>query len=226
MPIKDIINAMEPSFESNLPSRKVENQIEEKRVKEGVDFVFEENPELATIGTKEQYSSYLETIFPDSQIKDIVYHGTDSEKFEEFDKSRSGSGSRNTINTQDIFFIKYSEATRTFGKNLVSALINLREPNTIPLPEFNRNWSDKELYESQRKGDGIIGIEEKTPEQYYQEALAEYDNDPNDRFARKPNAPSDFIEEQLSTTYVVYNPEQIHILGSQKDIENFKNFVS
>lgn len=34
------------------------------------------NTELNTIGTEEQYSQYLNTIFPDSKIKDIVYHGS------------------------------------------------------------------------------------------------------------------------------------------------------
>lgn len=32
-------------------------------------------------------------------------------------------------------------------------------------------------------------------------------------------------EEQLSTTYVVFEPEQIHILGSQADIQGFKDFI-
>ena len=50
-------------------------------VKPGVAEIFQENPELASIGTQEQYSAYLNTIFPDSQVKDIVYHAS-SEKFE------------------------------------------------------------------------------------------------------------------------------------------------
>ena len=42
--------------------------------KEGVNFVFEQNPELAKIGTPEQYSEYLDTIFPESKVKNIVWH--------------------------------------------------------------------------------------------------------------------------------------------------------
>jgi hypothetical protein len=52
-------------------------------IKEGVEDLFESNPELATIGTPEQYSQYLDTIFPDSKVKDIVYHGSDK-KFDNF----------------------------------------------------------------------------------------------------------------------------------------------
>jgi hypothetical protein len=47
-------------------------------VKPGVQSVFDSNPELASIGTPQQYSAYLDSIFPDSKVKDIVYHGTDS----------------------------------------------------------------------------------------------------------------------------------------------------
>lgn len=53
---------------------------------ESIKTVFEQNPELATIGTPEQYSQYLDTIFPDSKVKDIVYHGTTA-TFDTFDKS-------------------------------------------------------------------------------------------------------------------------------------------
>lgn len=41
------------------------------KVKEGVDFVFEQNPELVSIGTQEQYSQYFDTIFPESKVKEI-----------------------------------------------------------------------------------------------------------------------------------------------------------
>ena len=58
-------------------------------VKPGVSEVFEANPELTSIGTPAQYSQYLESIFPESQVKDIVYHGTLPEnKFEKFDKQK------------------------------------------------------------------------------------------------------------------------------------------
>jgi hypothetical protein len=43
--------------------------------KEGVSELFDSTPELASIGTPQQYSAYLDTIFPDSKVKDIVYRG-------------------------------------------------------------------------------------------------------------------------------------------------------
>lgn len=44
---------------------------EEKTIKSGVSELFESNPELSKIGTVEQYSQYLDTIFPDSKVKEI-----------------------------------------------------------------------------------------------------------------------------------------------------------
>ena len=47
-------------------------------VKPGVEELFESNPELANIGTQQQYSAYLNTIFPDSKVKGIVYRGSEN----------------------------------------------------------------------------------------------------------------------------------------------------
>ncbi len=59
---------------SNQESNKEITLTEEQS--KAIDYVFNENPELANIGTIEQYSQYLDTIFPDSKVKDIVYHGS------------------------------------------------------------------------------------------------------------------------------------------------------
>ena len=53
-------------------------------IKPGVPELFESYPELAQIGTAEQYSQWLDSgVFPDRQVKDILYHGTDKE-FDDF----------------------------------------------------------------------------------------------------------------------------------------------
>ncbi|HPF82928.1 MAG TPA: hypothetical protein PLV83_02010 [Bacilli bacterium] len=45
-------------------------------IKEGVSKLFESNPELANIGTQEQYSKYLDTIFPD-YINNFAYEAVE-----------------------------------------------------------------------------------------------------------------------------------------------------
>lgn len=46
-----------------------------EQVKDGVSALFEQNPEFSRIGSQEEYSNYLSSIFPESQVKDIVYRG-------------------------------------------------------------------------------------------------------------------------------------------------------
>ena len=56
-----------PAKYYNLPST---------QIKLGVEELFNENTELASVGTPQQYSAYLDNIFPESTVKDIVYHGS------------------------------------------------------------------------------------------------------------------------------------------------------
>jgi len=63
-----------------------------KRKMEGIDYVFSQSPELASIGSKAQYLQYLSTIFPNSKVRDIVYHGTVYNILnKKFDISRAGN---------------------------------------------------------------------------------------------------------------------------------------
>jgi len=96
-------------FDSKQNMNKKENKIEKSQIKEGIDFVFEQNPELAQIGTKEQYSKYLEYIFPESKVKDIVYHGTKT--FNSLSKngfSRDFSGKSNRGDKSGKFYFTNS----------------------------------------------------------------------------------------------------------------------
>ena len=72
----------------------VRNELRPKQtqegVKEGVQELFDSNPELAKIGTAVQYSKYLKTVFPSSTVKDILYHGT-YQDFDQFSKEKLGN---------------------------------------------------------------------------------------------------------------------------------------
>jgi hypothetical protein len=61
-------------------------------VKEGVSELFESNPELANVGTPQQYSEWLNYLttqgeLTGTQATKILYHGT-YENFEEFDEEK------------------------------------------------------------------------------------------------------------------------------------------
>ena len=145
-------------------------------VKKGVDNIFKDTVELSKIGTKEQYSEYLDTIFPDSKVKDVVYHGTS-------DKNVLNRFIENPI--KGLFVGTYElakEYARGRNKTVFPLLINSKEIDNV----------SEEVIMQGKKQDGDT----------LQYSETDY------------------------TEYVVFKPEQIHILGSKKDIQGFKDFVS
>jgi len=105
-----------------------------KNSREGIDFVFEQNPNLARIGTKEQYQKYLKTIFPESKVQDIVYHASPN-KIEKFREKMFGT------------YFSYSPIQGTFGDVVNSALLNLKSPLIKPKPEDSTE--EKVIYDKE-----------------------------------------------------------------------------
>jgi len=92
-PLNDIIVGKVGYFDGKneiVNDEKFDENYNLNKIKSGVEELFDSNPELANIGTAEQYSQYLDTIFPDSQVKDIVYHGSKNKLQEnKFDLSKA-----------------------------------------------------------------------------------------------------------------------------------------
>jgi len=124
---------------------------------------------------QQQYSQYLDTIFPESKVKDIVYHGTKGKKFDKFISSETGEFGRG------VYFGNYQTALENTDK--------LDDFTLEPITGFDKNKiipaviNTQNIYKRDLGGNGI------------------------------------------RNEYVV-EPEQIHILGSQKDIKGFKEFVA
>ena len=186
-------------YETNQGSHRIrvaKPVLESQNEKEGVSEVFENTPELAKISTQEQYSQYLDTIFPDSKVKDIVHHGS-NQKFDEFKKNQKG---RNLSGGRAFYFTTDIEKSENYSKNedsedinnIYHVLLDVKSPNS-ELVESGQIMTEEEIKSRKRQGyDGLLLEDED----------------------------SDYIEE-----YVVFEPEQIHILGSKQDIEGFKQFV-
>lgn len=165
-------------------------------IKPGVSELFEQNPELATIGTQEQYSQYLDTIFPDSQVKDIVYHGTPY-KFDNFNKEFKKVEEREIPNTaKAYFFTQDLKRVKDYGENIKNVLLNINNP--LNFRTVNRD--EARLISDITKEKAI-------------------------NYAYK-NIDSVIANYQFYIDYIVFEPEQIHILGNKQDIQGFKDFVS
>jgi len=151
-------------------------------IKPGVSEVFNGNLELSSIGTPQQYSQYLDTIFPDSKVKDIVYHKTESYKDNSltFDKFKRGE--------YGYAYYFTTQPKNLFNDNVVTGkyfpfLLDIKNP--LETTEMNIN-----LKNPHSKEDSWI-----------------------------------IDKGSKNGWYVVFEPEQIHILGSKQDIERFKKFV-
>lgn len=169
-----------------------------KRKMEGIDYVFSQSPELASIGSKAQYLQYLSTIFKTSKIKDIVYH-VGYNNIEKFIKRENGiyftdnlDYAKNLIIEKiksDSLYAGVEITTEEAEKQLKKYIVILNSKNILKIPKVNSQII-KDL--NKENFDTIKGVEDKS---------------------------------QNIESYVVFEPEQIHLLGGKNDIEGFKEFV-
>ncbi|MCE9585207.1 hypothetical protein K8Q94_01110 [Candidatus Nomurabacteria bacterium] len=159
-----------------LSKENKKNETEKPKIKEGVDFVFEDNLGLSRIGTKEQYSEYLDTIFPDSTIHDVFYRG-DNIKFSLPTDSHTG-----------VYLTLDRNYAFRYGNKVITAVIETKNPCYISdMP--NMYWKR------------IIDKDDK---------LHEHDS---------------VVLDDGRVKELIIGPRQIHILGSEQDLENFKKFI-
>lgn len=197
-------------FPKNIPKiekvQQEESKFEKPQIKEGVDFVFEQHPEISIIGTKEQYSEYLDSIFPESIVDSIVYHGgtlIDQDRGKDSFTGELGgkhglyfTGSRSRAKA----YIKSGSKDYQQRSTIHSILLDIKNPLNKKI--WGR-WkfgldkiSDKELQIiKDNNADGLI------------------EKDFLSRFT------------QYNTQYVVLDMSQVFVLGSKNDTEAFKEFV-
>ena len=142
------------------------------------------------------YAEYLKTIFPESKVQDVVWHGTPQntnfDKFIPISKDEFGAEIKNApvYFTNSIFYAKgFAENEKEYKK------IENSIPSVVP---------------------ALINIKEFTP---FNKPITRKGN-PSFKFATEYN------KEDLEWTQYTTSPDDVHILGSKSDIEKFKEFVS
>lgn len=124
------------NFQKLIPDTKLKTV-----AKKGIDFVFEQNPELARIGTAEDYTEYLNTIFPNSKIKDIVYRGDkNSNPIEatELDPEK-GSGAKNL--GKGIYMAKQKEKADQYSGATGRTQAYIVNVEDFYITSIDKNWS-------------------------------------------------------------------------------------
>jgi hypothetical protein len=154
----------DPKYYTKLSKIKLEENINVDKQ------IFESNPELASIGTLQQYSNYLSTVFPSSKIKDIVYHASPN-KIEKFRDTMFGT------------YFSYSPIKGAYGDIINSALLNVKNPLILPKPtdsteekitynkEYRNYNNPSSPYDASIESSSVtkegIQIKIKNPEQIY-----------------------------------------------------------
>jgi len=120
----------------------VKSEIREGREQQAVKDVYKSNPKLNSIGTLQQYNEYLKTIFPNSQVKDFVYHGG-NENIQQFSKEKLGETTKADSAKLGFFFSNNKDVSLTYiERYYLEAIGELK----VKVDEFNETY--KKLRES------------------------------------------------------------------------------
>lgn len=140
---------------------------------------------IANIGTREEYNNYLSSIFPNSKVKGIVYHGS-SQKIEEFKDNFDEKGfSYGIWFTDSLDYINQLGKSKDLSK-VTPVIINAVDNEKVSEPlgyGVGQHWLLEQY-------DSIYG--------------------------------KDAGQTVNGNVYAVATKEQVHVLGSKKDIDGFK----
>lgn len=171
-----------------------------------VTYVLKENPELAAVGTPQQYVQYLNSIFPDSKVKDVVYHGSGvniiSKEGWKTGKE-TGTGHRGVLG---YYFSKYLLDAKIYAQRAGS-------PKATPESLLQQGYIVP----------AIVNAQSKTTETEVYDRFAEIRRWDENYAGFDTVTYGQGLDENKEV--VVKSKEQIHILGSNKDIAGFKSFV-
>lgn len=183
-----------------------------ENIQDGIDYVFNVNPHLALIGNKKEYNSYLDSIFPDTKVKDIVYHRTKSKTpFENFDLSFA----KNYGDYGKGFYFAPMDKIKNIWNNsalnkstniIIPVKLNIIKPFIDPSDRSNTEF---ENFINKNPDEGVRSYAKL----YHDSVIDFYDETRSDFKGGTP------------LQYFVFQPNQTHILGSEKDMNGFKKYM-
>lgn len=175
------------------------NSLELEQLTKDIKNVFELNPQLATIGSEQQYAVYLKTIFPNTKILHLGYKGVGDDFTADNDYP--------SFFTYNFDAAQYYSTMQKSTK-VISALFNFQNPLIVD--------AEKPAPITLREADGSIlgnfsenGINEKIQNAGYDGLILH----------RKFGEPLDGWE------VLSFNSSSRHILGSDEDLKNFEEFT-
>lgn len=200
-----------------------------------VELIFYKHPELEEIGTREQYTEYIKTIFPDSICKDIVYHWVKAWKT--FDKFEIRPTCNPETKDHNCFFLTTNyEDARSWGTGdqkrldeVLPVVINIKKENAWLLEIRTRTDNPYHNRERGVRKDWKL-LRDLTEHMWYPGNISKAEVD----MLKNEWIDSIIVNDhwwlwrlnKYGHWYIVFNPEQIHILWSKSDIQMFNNYIN
>lgn len=180
-------------------------------IKSGVDFVYDKYPELSNIGTPEQYTQYLDNIFPSSVDKNIWYHGTNvnPNEIERLRPSKSGTYGFGVYlqSKQGKYY------TETFGENTIAVVVDVYK--IFNFDEYGKQVIDalieKYKYIGGLGDNTMIALQNHISTEGYDSITATIGDDNKYLLL-------------IGSSKKMFEPNH-HILGTEQDVKMFSEFV-
>jgi hypothetical protein len=197
-------------------------------MRQSIDEVFSLNPKLEEIGSKEKYAEYLTTIFPESTFKEIVWHYSDADFRDEGFKPKQANF--DTLNSlKGVYnFTTNREFAKRYGQNAYPVIVDVKNPveetNTGEYVDDMDSPLSRFMYESGRQTETNqfapkVDVSKKDRDAFINRISGE-------EYMKSHPVSGKEIGLPQQVLVSIFDPLQIHILGSSSDIEKFKAFIS
>lgn len=177
--------------------------------------VWLEFPQLQEIGSIQDYQNYLTTIFPKSKYSQIAYHGGPKgiTRFRTPNKEHLNKNINTGTKDYGIYFAKdkalgeyYARSQKKGNQQLYRVKLNLENPMRYDNPSFTQKFI----------GGQDLRFSPDAISKYWYNRLGL--NKYNGIIQDKSGSP--FSRRQIT----MFNPDDIHILGSPNDVTKFNNW--
>jgi len=205
----------------NNQANKLENSFTEEQSFK-IEEVFKNNPEIAVLfqNNKELFQKYVHSIFPNSKFKEIAFHGSNASfKNEGFKPMKPNFDTLNSIEgvynfSTNLHFVK------RYGENLYFVVLDVKNP-------IEENTSGEFVDDMDAPlSEALFKMGKQTGNAFapkYEESLKDADavinNIRGEDYVEKHPISGKEMGVPKQQVISVFKPEQIHILGSKKDIE-------
>lgn len=178
--------------------------------------VYLNNPQLQKIGTASQYVDYVQNIFPESQVKGVVYHGG-KPGIKTFKVPSENTASDAYTGTHGIYFTPKKRLAKQYS---IWANKNPKEGQIYPVVLNIKNGI---RYDHYTPFDFMSGwnrskfsVDHISDYWYNRLNLGQYDGIIQNRS----------LNGTSRSQIAVFDPKNIHILGDSNDVKGFQNFIN